>query len=107
VWTRSPEGGFGDRSSPISGVYGIVRNALLEYMRWRKVERSSPAQLASEAQLPTAFEGSDTRRVLRFRDADDSGRERSNTRSEDWLRSDLHRAMRGLRKATGIEENER
>ncbi len=127
-------GGYGDRATPLSWIYGIARNTLLNYMRRRKIERAREARIASGSQPPPAPEWSFTpeeqvrqdrlgeelqRRlgqlapwqleVFRYRHVDDLPIEeisRRTTRSEDAVRSGLYRAKRLMFEAADFEEND-
>jgi RNA polymerase sigma-70 factor, ECF subfamily len=114
--------GFGERATPLSWIYGIARNTVLNYVRKRQLERAHEARLASRASEPPAPEWSFTpeeqyrqdrigeeleRRlaalaswqleVFRLRHVEDLPIEeiaRRTTRSEDSVRSGLYRAKR-------------
>ena len=127
-------GGFGERSSPLSWIYGIARNTLLNYVRRRQLEREREDRLTPEMLAPPAPEWSYTpeeqyragelgeeieRRIraltpwqldaFRLRHIEDLTIQeisRRTTRSEDAVRSGLYRAKRLLFEAAEIEEND-
>jgi RNA polymerase sigma-70 factor (ECF subfamily) len=127
-------GGFGERATPLSWIYGIARNTLLNYLRKRQLERAREAQLASRTIAPPAPDWSFTpeeqyrqdrigeeleRRlellapwqldVFRLRHVDDLPIEeiaRRTTRSADAVRSGLYRAKRLMFEAADLAEDE-
>jgi RNA polymerase sigma-70 factor (ECF subfamily) len=116
-------GGFGERASPLSWIYGIARNTLFNHVRRRQQERAREERLGRAAP-PPALEWSYTpeeqvrqdrlgdelqrrlaslapwqRDVFRLRHVEDLPIEeisRRTTRSEDAVRSGLYRAKRLL-----------
>ena len=130
---RSAEG-FGDRASPLSWIYGIARNTVLNFVRRRQLDRARGAQLALGHVAPPAPDWSFTpeeqyraqrlgeefeRRlsalapwqldVFRLRHLEDLPIEeiaRRTTRSEDAVRSGLYRAKRLMFEAADLEETE-
>ncbi|HEU4431015.1 MAG TPA: RNA polymerase sigma factor [Myxococcota bacterium] len=127
-------GGFGERASPLSWIYGIARNTLLNYVRRRQLEREREDRLTPEMLAPPAPEWSYTpeeqyragelgeeieRRIralapwqldaFRLRHIEDLTIQeisRRTTRSEDAVRSGLYRAKRLLFEAAEIEESD-
>lgn len=123
-------GGFGERASPLSWIYGIARNTLLNYMRRRQLERAREGRLSAELLGPAAPDWSYTpeellrqdqlgdeiqrrlaglapwqRDVFRLRHVEDLPIEeisRRTTRSEDAVRSGLYRAKRLLFEAADL-----
>ena len=120
--------GFGERASPLSWIYGIARNTLLNHMRRRRQERERASQLP-EAAPPPALEWSFTPEELfrqnrleeeiarrlatlapwqldafHLRHVDDLPIDeiaRRIERTEDAVRSGLYRAKRLLFEAAG------
>ncbi len=127
-------GGFGDRASPLSWIYGIARNTLLNYIRRRQLERERSGRLTHESLTPPTPDWSYTpeeryrqdrlgeeferclstlapwqRDVFRLRHVEDLPIEeisRRTTRSEDAIRSGLYRAKRMLFEAADLEGDE-
>jgi RNA polymerase sigma-70 factor (ECF subfamily) len=128
-------GGFGERATPLSWVYGIARNTLLGHLRKRRLERERAAELASSVLAPPAAEWSFTpeeqarqnrlgeeierrmaslapwqRDVFRLRHVEDLPIDeisRRTTRSEDAVRSGLYRTKRLLFDAADVEGDDR
>jgi len=127
-------GGFGDRASPLSWIYGIARNTLLNYVRRVQLEREREGRLTPQMLAPPAPDWSYTpeeqyragelgeeieRRIralapwqldaFRLRHVEDLTIQeisRRTTRSEDAVRSGLYRAKRLLFEAAEIEESD-
>jgi len=127
-------GGFDERATPLSWIYGIARNTLLNYVRKRQLERAGEARLGSRGIAPPAPEWSFTpeeqyrqerigeligRRLatlaswqldaFRLRHVDHLPIKeiaRRTTRSEDAVRSGLYRAKRVMFEAADLEEND-
>jgi RNA polymerase sigma-70 factor (ECF subfamily) len=125
-------GGYGDRASPLSWIYGIARNTLLNYIRRRQLERARHARLSVDPPTPPTPDWAYTpeeqyrqdrlgrefeRRmatlapwqldVFRLRHIEDLPIEeisRRTTRSADAVRSGLYRAKRLLFEAADLEE---
>jgi RNA polymerase sigma-70 factor, ECF subfamily len=123
-------GGFGDRASPLSWIYGIARNTLLNYIRRRQLERERAGRLVAESLAPPAPGWAYTpeeqyrqdrlgeelerrmatlapwqRDVFRLRHVEDLPIEeisRRTTRSEDAIRSGLYRAKRMMFEAADL-----
>jgi RNA polymerase sigma-70 factor (ECF subfamily) len=124
-------GGFGDRSTPLSWIYGIARNTVLNHHRRWQQERARNDRLRPGLLAPPAAEWSYTpeeqvrqdrlreefqrrleglapwqRDVFRLRHVEDLPIEeisRRTTRSEDAVRSGLYRAKRLLLDAADLE----
>ncbi len=123
--------GFGDRASPLSWIYGIARNTLLNYIRRRQLERERAGRLTPESVAPRTPDWSYTpeeqarenrlgeeferrmatlapwqRDVFRLRHVEDLPIEeiaRRTTKSADAIRSGLYRAKRMLFDAAELE----
>lgn len=128
-------GGFGERSSALSWIYGVARNTLLNHMRRQQLDRERFEQLSPEMLAPAPPDWSYTpeeqyrfdrlgEEVLRriatlapwqldafhYRHVEDLPIEeisRRTTRSADAVRSGLYRAKRLLLDAVGLGEMER
>jgi RNA polymerase sigma-70 factor (ECF subfamily) len=127
-------GGFGERSSPLSWIYGIARNTVLNHLRRRQLDRAREAQFSPAGIAPPAPDWSFTpeeqyrqdrlgeeieRRmatlapwqldVFRLRHIEDLPIEeiaRRTTRSEDAVRSGLYRAKRLMFETADLQEND-
>ena len=127
-------GGYGDRASPLSWIYGIARNTLLNYIRRRQLERAREAQIRAKSLTPPTPDWSytpeeqcrqdrlgaeferriaklpawqlDVFRLRHFEDLPIEEIARRTTRSEDAVRSGLYRAKRTLFEAADLVEND-
>lgn len=126
-------GGFAERATPLSWIYGIARNTVLGHLRRRRLERAREAELTRHALAPPAPEWSLTPEeqcrhdrlgdalarclsalapwqadAFRLRHLEDLPIEeiaRRTTRSEDAVRSGLYRAKRLMLEAADLRES--
>ena len=127
-------GSFGDRATPLSWIYGVARNTLLNHLRRLQLERIRESRVSAEllvqaphewaytpedfyrqGRLSEEFERAfallapwqlDAFRLRHIEDLPIEEISRRTTRSADAVRSGLYRAKRLLFEAAGIEGGE-